>query len=63
MSDNNVAQKKQTPEEYLRHLKEHGYETLTILEPKNDQLTQRPTWLDEERFKRAKLACEKYYVG
>ena len=63
MSDNIVPIKKQSPEEYLRHLKENGYETLTALDPKDETIAQRPVWLDEEKFKQAKLACEKYYVG
>ena len=51
-----------TPEARWRHLRENGPKLLVDL-TSNDTINDKPAWLDEERFARAKQAVEKFYIG
>lgn len=51
-----------TPEARWRHLKENGPKLLINLQS-NDIISEKPKWLDEERFAKAKATIEKFYIG
>lgn len=51
-----------TPEARWRHLRENGRKHLVDLSS-HDPINEKPAWLDEERFARAKAAVEQYYIG
>lgn len=53
---------KMTPEARWKHLKENGTKLLVNLQS-NDLINDKPKWLDEERFAKAKATIEKYFIG
>lgn len=61
MSDNN-NDKKMSPEQAWKHLRDDGTKILLNIKS-NDLISDKPKWLDEERFALAKEAIQKYYIG
>lgn len=51
-----------TPEARWRELRENGMK-LGVNVESNDLIADKPVWFDEERWKKAKQAIEKYYLG
>lgn len=51
-----------TPEARWKHLREQGPNRFINLSS-NELINDKPAWLDEEKFARAKAAIEKFYVG
>lgn len=51
-----------SPEARWKHLRERGTKVLVDLSS-NDLINDKPVWLDEHRFARAKAAIEQYYIG
>lgn len=58
MSDNI----EKTPEARWRHLKEVGSKKLINLQT-NELIGDKPKWLDEEKFAKAKETIQKFYIG
>lgn len=52
----------QSPEEFHRHLREHGRKKLIDFSL-NDKLDRKPDWLDEPRFRAAREIVKKYQLG
>lgn len=51
-----------SPEARWKNLRQNGPNLLADLSS-NDKINEKPAWLDEERFARAKAAIEKFYIG
>lgn len=51
-----------TPEARWKHLKEAGIERLIDLSS-NDKIADKPSWFDEERFKKARATIHQFYIG
>ena len=51
-----------TPEARWKHLRDNGRRFLVDLSS-DDLISDKPAWLDEARFARAKAAVEQYYLG
>ncbi|KAG9510714.1 hypothetical protein GZH46_00734 [Fragariocoptes setiger] len=52
--------KTMSPAERLEHLRTKGMQTLVNLD---NNINEKPFWFDEQRFARAKLVCDNFYVS
>lgn len=51
-----------TPEQQWRHLRTEGLKLVVNLQS-NDKIQEKPAWLDEARFAKAKEAIQKFFLG
>lgn len=51
-----------TPQARWKHLRENGPNILVNL-ASNETIADKPAWLDEQKFARAKAAIAKFFIG